>query len=94
MEQDDGFGVLYWGVAEVVDVTVGAQAADEGGTGRRLHGVSLGSNRDFAVVTDADRGSLASDKGHQGQAGTGRRTERFSARACSRAAWGVIPSSR
>lgn len=33
-------------------------------------------------------------KGHQGQAGAGRRTERFSMMACGLAAAGVVPSSR
>jgi hypothetical protein len=33
MEQDDGFGVLVWGVSEVVDVSIGAEAADDGGAG-------------------------------------------------------------
>jgi hypothetical protein len=33
MEPDDGFGVLVWGVSEVVDVSIGAEAADDGGAG-------------------------------------------------------------
>ena len=33
MEQDDGFGVLVWGMSEVVDVSIGAEAADDGGAG-------------------------------------------------------------
>src|SRR5512135_2138625 len=33
MEQDDGFGVLVWGMSEVVNVSIGAEAADDGGAG-------------------------------------------------------------
>lgn len=63
MEQDDGFGVHVGGLAEVVDVAVRAQAADDGGAGWDVHGVALGRDRNFAVVTDADAGLLAPDKG-------------------------------
>jgi hypothetical protein len=33
MEEDDGFGVLVWGVSEVVNVSIGSEAADDGGAG-------------------------------------------------------------
>ena len=71
MEQDDGFGVWVWSVAEVVAVAVGAEAADHCGARWCIHGVSLGSHRDFAVVADADRGSLAPDMGPPGTGGDG-----------------------
>ena len=35
MKQNDGFGFGIWGVAEVVGVAVGPEAAEDGGTGRR-----------------------------------------------------------
>jgi len=63
MEQDDGFGVLVWGVAEVVEVAIGAQAADDGGARWGLDGLALGADGDFAVVADADAGLLAPDVG-------------------------------
>ena len=34
MEENDGFGLCGGSVADVVDVAVGTQAADDGGTGR------------------------------------------------------------
>ena len=75
MEQDDGFGCRVRGVAEVVAVAVWAQAADEGGAGRGIHGLPLGSDGDFAVVADTHGGLLAPDKkppwagGHRAQDG-------------------------
>ncbi len=63
MEQDDGFGRRGGGVAEVVDVAVGAQAADDGGAGRGVHRLALGADGNLAVVTDAHGGVLAPDKG-------------------------------
>jgi len=51
------------GVAEVVDVAVGAQAADDGGAGRGVHRLALGADGNLAVVTDAHGGVLAPDKG-------------------------------
>lgn len=56
VEQDDGFGRWVWGVAEVVDVAVGAQATDERGAVRGIHRLSLGSDGNLAVVTDAHGG--------------------------------------
>ena len=63
VEQDDGFGRRVEGVAEVVDVAVGAQAADDGGAGRGVHPLALGSDGNLAVVPDAHGGLLAPDKG-------------------------------
>jgi hypothetical protein len=63
VEQDDGFGFGIRGLPEVVEVTVRAEAADDGGTGRRSEGVALVADRDFAVVPDADAGLLAPDVG-------------------------------
>jgi hypothetical protein len=63
MEEEDGFSFWIGGVTEVIDVTIRAQAADDGGAGWRLYGLALGASGDFTVVTDADRGLLAPDKG-------------------------------
>jgi hypothetical protein len=63
MEQDNGFGSLVWSVAEVVDVSIGAEAADDGGAGWSVNGMALGADGDFAVVADADAGLLAPDVG-------------------------------
>ena len=62
MEEHDGFGFWIGGVAEVIDVAVRAQAADDGGAWRSLQGLALGGDGDFAVVADADAGLLAPDK--------------------------------
>ena len=59
MEQDDGFGVLVWGVAEVVNVAIGAEAADDGGAGWSVKGMTLGADGDLAIVADPDAGLLA-----------------------------------
>jgi hypothetical protein len=63
MEQDDGFGVFVRSLAEVVNVSIGAEAADDGGAGRSLNGLALGADGDLAVVADADAGLLAPDVG-------------------------------
>ena len=63
MEEDDGFGFWIGGVAEVIDVTVGAQGADDGGARRSINGLALGADGDFTVVTDPNVGPLAPDKG-------------------------------
>lgn len=49
-------------MTEVVDVAVWAQAADDGGAERGVHGLPLGSDGDFAVVADTHGGLLAPDK--------------------------------
>ena len=41
MEEDEGFGIEIGCVAEVVDVAIRTQAADEGGTGWGVNGVTL-----------------------------------------------------
>jgi hypothetical protein len=41
MEQDEGFGFLVWGMAEVKDVAIGAEAADDMGAWRRVDGLAL-----------------------------------------------------
>jgi hypothetical protein len=53
-------------VTEVVDVTIGSQAADDFGAGWGVYGVALGADGDFAVVADADAGLLAPDVGPPG----------------------------
>ena len=40
MEQDDGFGVFVRGVTEVVNVTIWAEAADNGGACRSVKGLA------------------------------------------------------
>ena len=71
MEQDDGFGGFVWGVAEVVEVTIWAETADDGGAGWGVNGLALRADGDFAVVTDADAGLLAPDVGPPGTVGIG-----------------------
>jgi len=61
MEQDDGFGLWVWGLAEVVNVSIWAEAADDGGAGWGVKGLALRADGDFAVVADADAGLLAPD---------------------------------
>jgi hypothetical protein len=61
MEQDDGFGFGIGGLTEVIDVPIGAEAADDGGAWRCGEGVPLVADGDFAVVADADAGLLAPD---------------------------------
>ena len=63
VEEDDGFCVFVWGVTEIVDVAIGAEAAQDGGAGWSVNGLALGADRDFAIVADADAGSLAPDVG-------------------------------
>jgi len=50
-------------LAEIEDVTVWAQAADDFGTGRGVNGLAQGADRDHAVISDADAGLLAPDVG-------------------------------
>jgi len=71
MEQDDGFGVLVWGMSEVVNVSIGAKAADDCGARRSVNELALGADRDFAVVADADAGWLAPDVGPPRTVGCG-----------------------
>ena len=71
MEEDDGFGFFVRGVTEVVNVTIGAQAAQDGGAGWSVNGLALRADRDFAIVTNADAGSLAPDVGPPRTVGIG-----------------------
>ena len=61
--QDDVFGVWVWSGVEVVNASIGAKAAEDGGAGWSVNGLELRADGDFAVVTDADAGSLAPDVG-------------------------------
>jgi len=71
MKQDDGFGFAVWGVAEVIDVAIGAEAADNFGPRRGVNGVALGPDGDFAVVADAHAGLVAPDVGPPRAVGRG-----------------------
>ena len=73
MEENDGFGLRGGSVAEVVDVAVGTQAADDRGTGWSVDGLTLGADWNFAVVADAHPAALAPDVGPPGT--RGRRTD-------------------
>jgi len=50
-------------MAEIEDVTIRPQAADDFGAGRGVNGLSLGADGDFAVIPDAEEGLLAPDIG-------------------------------
>jgi hypothetical protein len=69
MEQDAGFGFGLGSMAEVVNVSIWAEAADAGGAGWGVNGLALRADGDFAVVTDADAGLLAPDVGPPGAVG-------------------------
>ena len=71
MEQDDGFCVLFRGVTEVVNVSIWAQTAQDGGAGWSVNGLALGAGGDFAVITNADAGLLAPDVGPPWTVGIG-----------------------
>ena len=71
VEQDDGFGFGIRGLAQIVDVAVGPQAAEDGGTGRGSDGVALRVDGDFAVVADAHAGLQAPDIRPPGTGGSG-----------------------
>ena len=71
MEQDQGVGGWVWGVAEVVNVAVKTQAADDGGTRGSVHTLALGTDGDFAVVADTHWGLLAPDEGPPRASGHG-----------------------
>lgn len=62
-EEEEGFGFWIRGVAEVIDVAIRAQAADDGGARRRICALALGAGGDFAAGADADAGLLTPDKG-------------------------------
>jgi hypothetical protein len=63
VEEDDGFGFGIWGVAEEEEVSVRAEAAEDGGTGWGVKANALVSDGNPAVVTDAYGGLLTPDKG-------------------------------
>ena len=63
MAENDGLGFWIWGGAEVVNVSIGAEAEDDGGSRWSINGLALGADGDFAVVADADAGWLAPDVG-------------------------------
>ena len=63
MEQNDGFGLGVWGMAEVVDVAVRTQATKDRGTGWRINREALGADGDFALIADAEVEALTPDKG-------------------------------
>ena len=71
MEQDDGFCLFVRSMAKVVNVSIGAEAADDGGAGWGVHGLALRADGNFAVVTDADAGLLAPDVGPPRTVGIG-----------------------
>ena len=60
--EEDGVGLLIWGVLEVIAVAVWGETTDDDGTWRGGNGGALGAGGDFAVVADADAGLLAPDK--------------------------------
>jgi len=66
MEEKDGFVFLVWGMLEIIDIAVWAEAANDGGAWRCIDGMALGTNGDFAVVADADTGLQAPDEGPPG----------------------------
>jgi hypothetical protein len=41
MQQDEGFGIFVWGMAEVVGVAIGLSAADDFGAGWGVNGMAL-----------------------------------------------------
>jgi len=49
-------------MAEIIDVTIWAEAADDGAAWWGINGLALGADGDFAIVADADTGLLAPDK--------------------------------
>ncbi len=63
MEENDGFGFWIWGVAEVIDISIGTEATDDGGARDGVNGMALGSDGDFTVVADPDFGLLAPNQG-------------------------------
>ena len=71
MEQDDGFGFWGGGVAEVIEVALWTEAADDVGAWGGVNGLALGADRDFAVIADADAGLLAPDEGPPRAGGDG-----------------------
>jgi len=71
MEQNDGFGLGIWGMAEVIDVAVRTEATKDPDTGWRINRQALGADGYFAVIADADVEALTPDKGPPGAVGGG-----------------------
>ena len=69
VEQNQRVGLGVWGVVEVEEVTVGSQAAEDGGAGRGGNGMTLVVYGDFAIIADADMGALAPNVGPPGTGG-------------------------
>lgn len=63
MEEDEGFGLWIWRVAEVIEVAVGAEATNDEGTGWGIDSEAAVGDGDLAIVADADAGLLAPDVG-------------------------------
>jgi hypothetical protein len=61
MQENHGFCVWVWGLLEEEDVTVVTEATDYFRTWWCLNGLSLGADRDFAVIADPDTGLLTPD---------------------------------
>ena len=70
VEQNQKVVLGVWGVVEVEEVAVGSQAADNGRTGRGGNGVTLIVYGDFAIIADADMGTLAPNIGPPGTGGS------------------------
>ena len=58
-------------MAEVVNISIWAEAADDGGAGWGVNGLALRADGDLAVVADADAGLLAPDVGPPRTVGIG-----------------------
>jgi len=69
MEEHDGFGFAVGRVAEVIEVTVGPQAADDRAARWGIEAVAVGAGGDFTVVPDANTGLLTPDEGPPGTGG-------------------------
>jgi len=62
MQENLGFGFWVGSVAEIIDVAIGAQATDDGGTRRGVKAQALVADGDLAIVTDADAGLQTPDE--------------------------------
>ena len=75
MEEDDGLGFGIGSVAEVEEVTVRSEAADDGTARGRVDAPALEGDRDLAIVAGPHAGLLAPDVGpprtHGGHAQNG-----------------------
>jgi len=95
MDENNRSGLWIRDVTQVIeDAAVRADAADERRTILGINTVAVATDWGFAIFADTDAGLLVPDEVHQESWGAGRVTERFSARACWQATWGVWPGSR